>query len=320
MRRALTLLAFLVWVAPANAAPSVTVQASATLGQAPLDVTLTATGDAVAYHWDLGDRTRGRRADRPAPLRARSLHGDRHGDRDRRQHSPRFRHDHVGQAHPDGTQGRHVREADNPSRPSRPGAARRADCALFGRNRGHSRQGEPQGSLPLPRPPDSRLGVQRPPRERRVERRRSRRPAGPRRRAAEHAHARTAARPPRQAQAPRLGNAQGAHLARRSRAASARVRRSRPAAPEHEAHHRLCRPDHRQAERQLPRPTANLSVQRLRPVPSSGDAGPERENPRAAARTASLRPARRGHVLLVRHRRRGARVPESSRARRERGA
>ena len=25
------------------------------LGQAPLDVTLTATGDAVSYHWDLGD-------------------------------------------------------------------------------------------------------------------------------------------------------------------------------------------------------------------------------------------------------------------------
>ena len=57
MRRALPVLAFFVWIAPANAAPSVTVQASATLGQAPLDVTLTATGDAVAYHWELGDKT-----------------------------------------------------------------------------------------------------------------------------------------------------------------------------------------------------------------------------------------------------------------------
>ena len=57
MRGALPVLAFLVWVAPANAAPSVTAQASATLGQAPLDVTLTAIGDAVAYHWDLGDKT-----------------------------------------------------------------------------------------------------------------------------------------------------------------------------------------------------------------------------------------------------------------------
>jgi PKD repeat protein len=33
------------------------VQATPTLGAAPLDVTLTASGDAVAYHWDLGDRS-----------------------------------------------------------------------------------------------------------------------------------------------------------------------------------------------------------------------------------------------------------------------
>lgn len=56
MRRVLPALAFLVWIAPANAAPTVTVQATPTVGAAPLDVTLTATGDAVAYHWDLGDR------------------------------------------------------------------------------------------------------------------------------------------------------------------------------------------------------------------------------------------------------------------------
>jgi PKD repeat protein len=56
MRGVLPVLAFLVWVAPANAAPTVAVQATPTLGAAPLDVTLTASGDAVAYHWDLGDR------------------------------------------------------------------------------------------------------------------------------------------------------------------------------------------------------------------------------------------------------------------------
>lgn len=56
MRRVLPVLAFLIWVAPANAAPTVTVQATPTLGPAPLDVTLTATGDAVAYHWNLGDK------------------------------------------------------------------------------------------------------------------------------------------------------------------------------------------------------------------------------------------------------------------------
>ena len=57
MRRALPVLAFLVWVAPAHATPTVTVQATPALGTAPLDVTLTATGDAVAYRWELGDRT-----------------------------------------------------------------------------------------------------------------------------------------------------------------------------------------------------------------------------------------------------------------------
>ena len=33
------------------------IQATPATGQAPLNVTLTATGDAVSYHWDLGDKT-----------------------------------------------------------------------------------------------------------------------------------------------------------------------------------------------------------------------------------------------------------------------
>lgn len=57
MRRLVPVLVFFVWAAPAHAAPTVTVQASPALGQAPLDVTLTATGDAIAYRWNLGDRT-----------------------------------------------------------------------------------------------------------------------------------------------------------------------------------------------------------------------------------------------------------------------
>ena len=57
MRRVLPILVFLVWAAPANATPTVTLQATPALGAAPLDVTLAATGDAVAYRWDLGDRT-----------------------------------------------------------------------------------------------------------------------------------------------------------------------------------------------------------------------------------------------------------------------
>ncbi len=55
MRRLLPVLAFLIWVAPAHATPTVAISASPTLGQAPLDVTLTATGDAISYHWTLGD-------------------------------------------------------------------------------------------------------------------------------------------------------------------------------------------------------------------------------------------------------------------------
>jgi Putative peptidoglycan binding domain/L,D-transpeptidase catalytic domain/PKD domain len=57
MRRVLPVLAFLAWAAPANAAPTVAVQATPALGAAPLDVTLSAAGEAVAYHWELGDRT-----------------------------------------------------------------------------------------------------------------------------------------------------------------------------------------------------------------------------------------------------------------------
>ncbi len=63
MRRLLPILVFLIWVAPAHAAPAITATANPTLGQAPLDVTLTAAGDAVTYHWDLGD---GSQADGPA--------------------------------------------------------------------------------------------------------------------------------------------------------------------------------------------------------------------------------------------------------------
>src|SRR5262245_11101345 len=56
MRRLAPVLAvFFVWAAPAQAKPIVNVQASPTVGPAPLAVTLTASGDAVSYHWDFGD-------------------------------------------------------------------------------------------------------------------------------------------------------------------------------------------------------------------------------------------------------------------------
>ena len=58
MRGAIVLLAGLALAAPATAAPpTVTAAAAPAAGVAPLQVTLTANGDAVAYAWDLGDGT-----------------------------------------------------------------------------------------------------------------------------------------------------------------------------------------------------------------------------------------------------------------------
>src|SRR2546425_4975020 len=57
MLRFLPLLIFFALAPAANAAPSVVAQASPSAGQAPLGVTLVATGDAVSYRWDLGDHT-----------------------------------------------------------------------------------------------------------------------------------------------------------------------------------------------------------------------------------------------------------------------
>jgi N-acetylmuramoyl-L-alanine amidase len=53
----LVLLAFVVAPAASAAPPAVSATASAPAGQAPLQVTLTASGDAASYHWDLGDGT-----------------------------------------------------------------------------------------------------------------------------------------------------------------------------------------------------------------------------------------------------------------------
>ena len=56
MRGAIVLLVGLALAAPATAAPpTVTATATPAAGVAPLRVTLTATGDAVSYAWDLGD-------------------------------------------------------------------------------------------------------------------------------------------------------------------------------------------------------------------------------------------------------------------------
>ena len=58
MRRLLVVTVLLVPAPTAQAAPNVSIAPSATLGQAPLTVTLTAVGPADTYSWDLGDGTR----------------------------------------------------------------------------------------------------------------------------------------------------------------------------------------------------------------------------------------------------------------------
>ncbi len=55
MRRLLPLVIFLIWVPVANATPTVAIDANPAIGQAPLDVTLTASGDAASYSWTFGD-------------------------------------------------------------------------------------------------------------------------------------------------------------------------------------------------------------------------------------------------------------------------
>jgi N-acetylmuramoyl-L-alanine amidase len=58
VRGAIVLLAGLAFAAPATAAPpTVTASATPSAGVAPLPVTLTASGDAATYTWDLGDGT-----------------------------------------------------------------------------------------------------------------------------------------------------------------------------------------------------------------------------------------------------------------------
>ena len=62
MRRLLVVSLFFCSASTATAAPTVAVHAEPAIGQAPLEVTLIAGGDAASYSWDLGD---GARADGP---------------------------------------------------------------------------------------------------------------------------------------------------------------------------------------------------------------------------------------------------------------
>ena len=61
--------------ATAAAPPTVAATATVTSGAAPLDVVLTASGDAASYHWDFGDRAVAEGGQGRARLPSRRLHG-----------------------------------------------------------------------------------------------------------------------------------------------------------------------------------------------------------------------------------------------------
>ena len=81
VRRAAIFVTAMVFAPAAHAAPpAVSAHASPANGPAPLQVTLTASGDLAAYHWELGDGTT---ADGPVVQHvyaAGQVHRPRHGD------------------------------------------------------------------------------------------------------------------------------------------------------------------------------------------------------------------------------------------------
>ena len=179
MRRIAPALAvFFVWAAPAHAKPIVSVQASATLGAAPLTVTLTASGDAATYHWDLGD---GSAADGPVvqhQFGPGPVHRDGDRDRLRRRDRPGERRHHVRPAHAQRPEGRHLRTPHDLPGTDDPGSQRRSDHALFRRRACAHDQAGQEGALRRPRAPE-RSDRPTAPASRRSRRTRSRSPFAP---------------------------------------------------------------------------------------------------------------------------------------------
>ena len=313
MRCALPLLAFLVWVAPAHGAPSVTIQTSTTLGAAPLDVTLAATGDAVAYHWNLGDKTeadgsgvqhRYEAGRYTATVTATGTDGST------AQASVTITSVKLTLAGQKvGTYGKRttLRGRIVPTLRGAPIALYSGAAAV--KSGKVNREGRFRFRVRHTKPSSYSVRFET---------------------IASNAVA-VAVRPGLDVALPRtrmLGQPLVLHARLKPEGSGTlevrtwrggrelRTRsfaESRPAAPEHEARHRLRRPDQRQAEGQLPRPAARLPDERLRSLPRSRCARPERANPRAAPRAPRLRTTRSGHVLLLRHRRRGPRLPKGAR-------
>jgi hypothetical protein len=288
MRRALPLLPF--WSGSRRHTQRLRSPSRRHPGAAPFDVTLTATGDAVAttgtLRQDGGRGPSSSTATRPGATQRRSR---------QRGQTARPRPRHLGQAHAGGAEGRHIRTANDPSRPHRPRArgapiAPTRDAAV---KRGKVTKGRFQFRVRQTRPPSYSVRL------RQSRRTPSQSPSDlVRCRVAAHLHARQ----PLVLHAtlkPRSGNAQcasggGRELRARNWRSSGRAR--------HEARHRL-----RRSIRVTPKGgyCGRQHTFRRASVPTARGAHGLSVDPRAAPR-AALRATRRGTYFL-RHRRRGSR-------------
>ena len=204
MRRLAPVLIFLVWVAPAQAKPNVSIQATPATGQAPLNVTLTATGDAVSYHWDLGDKTQ---ADGPVvqhQYAAGRFTATVTASRRRRNDRAGLRRDHLGTTHLERPEADDLRPARDLQGPACPGAPRGPDHAVLGHHAAALDEGGQEGALRIQGQAGRSGDIRGALRRGRLECRCRPCPPRARRRAAASRNHRPAAEAPRQAQAQRV--------------------------------------------------------------------------------------------------------------------
>ena len=313
MRRLLPILAFLIWVAPAHAAPTITVSASPALGPAPLDVTLTAAGDGLSYHWNLGD---GSQAD-GAVVQHRYEAGKytatvtaTGADGTTAQASVRITAVRMTLTGPKvGTYGRRATFTGRLVP-----ALRGAPVSLFaGETAVRSGKADRRGRFHF------RVRLRAPgaftARFYSVASNQVEVPLRPRLDVAlpELAHSRAAARPARGAPAAGKREPQHPGLAPRPRAPPARVCRPRRRAPQHPQGRQLRGPGHRRADRDLPRADDDRPLERAAAVPLGRQPRSKRADPRATAGRPPVRDPGREHVLLLRHLRRRPCLSEGAR-------
>ncbi len=314
MRRLLPILAFLIWVAPAHAAPTITVR------RAPRSARRRSTSRSpqpATPSLPLGSRRRvaGRRAGRPAPVRGREIHGDRHGngsDGTKAQASVTITARLTLTGPKVGTYGRRAVFKGRVVP-----ALRGARISLFaGDTEVRSGKADKKGRFSFPlrlRAPGTftaRFGSVV-----------SNQSAVSLRPALDVAlpSSRTVGQPLVLRAAPGRGEAgTWRSVWRGKEAAQAHLRRSRDSAPEHRQGRRLQGPDCGHPERRIQGSEDDRPLQRAPAVSLDRQPRPERAGPRATAGGASVRPSRRGQLLLLRHPRRRPGLPEGERARPDR--